>query len=294
MPSATLRVLLTELIDYAGLFPPAEVSMPDAVRNYARYRASTEAWALGRLVVPVSRLAELADASADAVDDGPWRVSALIGPDPRADGEALRVWNAAHAGRLVVDVAEVRTTTVAAIAAAVRAVDSPITIYAEIPVADDPALLIAAIAAAGARAKVRSGGVEVSAFPAARVVARFIARCAAAGVAFKATAGLHHPIRAEHRLTYAPDAPFGTMFGFLNVFLAAAFAYDGVMPENDLAAILEEREVSAFAFADDAVRWRDHVLTLQALAHARARFAFSFGSCSFREPIDDLQHLRLL
>ncbi len=49
-----LRPLLSGLIDYAGLFPPAAVSMADAVANYAAYRTSADAWALGRFVLPVT------------------------------------------------------------------------------------------------------------------------------------------------------------------------------------------------------------------------------------------------
>ena len=52
-------------------------------------------------------------------------------------------------------------------------------------------------------------------------VVRFIRRCIEADVRFKATAGLHHPLRAEFPLTYDAGAPVGAMFGYLNVFLAA-------------------------------------------------------------------------
>ena len=36
---SAIRALLTESIDYAGLFPPAGLDMASAVENYARYRA---------------------------------------------------------------------------------------------------------------------------------------------------------------------------------------------------------------------------------------------------------------
>ena len=42
--------------------------------------------------------------------------------------------------------------------------------------------------------------------------------------AFKATAGLHQPATSLRPLTYAADAPKGTMHGFLNVMLMTAFA----------------------------------------------------------------------
>src|SRR5919107_1312328 len=58
-----VRVLLTDAIDYAGLFPPAQLDMPGAVAEYAAYLDSPHRWALGRFVVPAARLADLADAA---------------------------------------------------------------------------------------------------------------------------------------------------------------------------------------------------------------------------------------
>ena len=97
-------------------------------------------------------------------------------------------------------------------------------------------------------------------------------------------------MRGEHRLTYEPDSPKGYMYGFLNVFLAAAFLYDGETEDTGLA-VLEETDATAFVFDDSAVGWRDKRLSSDQLARSRAEFAIAFGSCSFREPVDELAHL---
>src|SRR6185312_15110495 len=55
------RALLERLIDHAALFPPASMTMADALAEDRRARESEHAWLLGRLVVPASRLAELGD-----------------------------------------------------------------------------------------------------------------------------------------------------------------------------------------------------------------------------------------
>ena len=52
----SLRALLTNLVDYAGLYPPAALSLPVALTNYGRYLASTEGWILNRLVLPATKL----------------------------------------------------------------------------------------------------------------------------------------------------------------------------------------------------------------------------------------------
>lgn len=297
MTSAALRALLADLIDYAGLFPPAALSMADAVSNYAAYRSSPHAWALGRFIVPVARLGELADAAATYTRAGerPWRVSALMADDPAGDAVLIHAWNARQRDRIVVDVAEVRASSPTAIIAAAAAADPSLALHVEIPVADDPASLITVMARTRARAKIRSGGVDPGDFPTAFQIARFILRCAEADVPFKATAGLHHPLRAEHRLTYADDAPRGMMFGFLNVFLAAVLARTGAITSiGELSEVLEERDAHAITLSDDLIGWRTHRVPTGELTEIRARFAIAFGSCSFREPIEDLQRLHLL
>jgi hypothetical protein len=140
------------------------------------------------------------------------------------------------------------------------------------------------LAARGLRAKIRTGGVTADAFPDSSTVARFIQRCAERGVPFKATAGLHHPLRCVKPLTYEPDAPTGTMHGFVNVFMAAA------LPQH-AATILTETDARAFEFGDDAASWRGHSIGTDDLARIRSEFAISFGSCSFDEPVADLKEL---
>ena len=60
----SMEALLAQLIDYAGLFPPAKLDMGPTVRNYADYVAGDDAWMLGRLIVPVGRLEEFEAAAA--------------------------------------------------------------------------------------------------------------------------------------------------------------------------------------------------------------------------------------
>jgi hypothetical protein len=290
----TLRALVAGLVDYAGLFPPASLGMAEAVANYATYLEAPEAWMLGRFVAPVTRFGELAAEASSVIhrSAAPWRIAAIGSGDPVADGDVVRELDGHRAG-CIVDVIEHRVASVDAVHAAARATPAGVTLYAELPLAGDPRPLLEAVKGLGARAKVRTGGVTPDAFPTAPALARFIARCAEVGVPFKATAGLHHPLRAEHALTYAADAPRAVMYGFLNVFAAGAFALTG-MSESALARLLEERDRAALVFGDDALTWRGHTIALDQLTEARASLAIAFGSCSFREPVDDLHQLDLI
>jgi hypothetical protein len=82
------------------------------------------------------------------------------------------------------------------------------------------------------------------------------------------------------------------MFGFMNVFVAGVLAARGA-GEDELVAVLEERKASAFSFDDEGMSWRGHRVSVGELVAIRASFAVAFGSCSFREPVDDLQQLAL-
>ena len=142
-------------------------------------------------------------------------------------------------------------------------------------------------------AKIRTGGLTPDSIPGAAEVAAFLHRAAERRLPFKATAGLHHPMRSERRLTYAQDSPVAAMHGFLNVFAAAALAWNGADAAT-LEALLEERDPAALQFGHEGLRWRGRTVTTEQVAEARRDFAHSFGSCSFEEPVSELRQLGLL
>jgi hypothetical protein len=295
----SVDALLAGLVDYAGLFPPAGEDMRPALENYASYLASDDRGALGRFIVPISRLGELEEEGRDLMPRGkavpPWLLSVLVAEDVRAAAGEISKFNRRYSsgsktGRAVIDVAELKASTPGDIAHQRSDLPSSFTAYFEIPVPGDISTLVAAIASAGARAKIRTGGITPEAFPRSEAVIDFIAACQRAAVPFKATAGLHHPLRGEYRLTYEPDSPKWVMYGYLNVFIAATLLYAGER-EGVALELLEENDPAAFGFEDDAIVWRDKRVTTEDILASRSRFAISFGSCSFREPIDELAHL---
>jgi hypothetical protein len=292
--SRTLHTLLHTIVDYAGLFPPAGLSMEKVVGLYREYHAATHAWMLGRFVVPVARLDELVSSMEviGSAEGNPWHLSALMGTNHAADVAAALAFNEAkhHAS---VDVFEAKASTVEEIRAIARVVPHSIKTYVEIPIENDPRELVGALAATKLRAKMRTGGVVPGSIPPAEHVARFIRACYAANVGFKATAGLHHPLRSEHGLSYESDAPRDVMHGFLNVFLAAAFHYNG-LTSRDTIDLLEATTLDGVTMDDEKLAWREYVVTRNEVSTVRRRFATAFGSCSFTEPVEDLVNLELL
>jgi hypothetical protein len=307
--NAALRALLTGLIDYAGLFPPAKLPMDQAVRNYLRYRDEAEGWMLGRFVCPAARLGELA-AFDQQIGDRPLVVSAIarvgetaeqVLANLEADLGDVTACRQRHGGRVSVDTLEMRLPS-AEMAKSKSACDlldaigkgtreSNLTLFFEVSWADVPALRMLHGAlnyvpfARTPGYKLRAGGLEASAFPSSEQLAVALLGNYAALILFKATAGLHHPLPRF-------DPGVGArMHGFVNLFLAGVLAGRNETAPSDLEALLEDDDPDDFRFDDEGVTWRSLWLSTKEIEQARAERYVSFGSCSFDEPRDDLRAL---
>lgn len=259
-----LRGLLESLVDYAGLYPPASLSLDRAVANYEQYRRGDHAWMLGKFVVPTAKASEVPSdfplAIVGSIDDLSEDQNRRGRPQPAPTFE-VKAANAEDVQRIA-DVAQGQT------------------VYVETSDLE----LLKTIARLGLRAKIRTGGVTTDAFPSGDAIAAFIRTCADLDLPFKATAGLHHPIRCVRPLTYEANAQSGAMHGFFNVFIAAA------LPQF-AEKIMREDNPRAFAFDDGGLWWHDCRVTAEEIERVRSELAISFGSCSFDEPVADLKEL---
>lgn len=293
---ASTRSLLTGILDYAGTFPPAALSLAESTANYAQMRSGADQWLLGRLIVPSASLPEFNERAVTHGCDGmsdEWEISVVLGARPETHlVEALAFVERRNTEYRIVSLefpplgpSEIRDLS--------TAVPDPIEAVFEVPIDANLELRLNAIAASGALAKVRTGGLATGAFPSPEGLVRFFEACSSAGVAFKATAGLHHAVRGCYPLTYEPASQTATMHGFLNVGIAAAIVHTG---GGSLEAVTALRETSAemFEFRAEGLVWRERTIATDDLAAARRLFFRSVGSCSVREPIDELARLRLL
>lgn len=292
MQVASATALLSGVVDYAGLFPPAALGMPAAVAAYHAALAGPDAWMLGRFVVPASRLPELAEVlSALPADRPDWRVSAIVRDGVDADAASVADFNNAYSRhRARVDTVESKPSALDAIDGLAAHFGAGIDVYVEVAPGADADRWLQRVAARGLRAKVRTGGVTAEAFPSPAVLAAFLAATVRHKVVFKATAGLHHAVRGSFRLTYDSGAAQAPMYGYLNVLLATAALHAG-RPVATAEAILQQTDAAALVFAADAVRWGADVFPLSMLRDTRARHLVSFGSCSFTEPVEELDAL---
>ncbi len=231
MADTARRALLERLIDHAPLYPPASLPLEEALADHRRARESPHGWLVQRFVCPASKLRELGDE--------PLALSVVLDEDVPLDDPRI------EAVELPPE-AEPQA----------RSLET----YVEIRPAADLARLVAH----GLRAKVRCGGTSV---PSVDSLAGFVRRCREEGIPFKATAGLHHPVRRNGS------------HGFLNLLAASVF--------GDEERVLADEDEDAFRLDADVFAWRDHSATAAEIAVARGLFV-AFGSCSFSEPVEDL------
>lgn len=292
--------LLSKLIDYAGLFPPANLSMEQSIEEYQAARRSDYGWILGRFICPASRLADLqAGVSStfplSVILETPTEARAWFNAARSAVASLQSLLPACLELRLPEPIAlrETFGANIAQLAALLsNAGLRDVPTFVEFPrTARWSELLsggIGSLSRAKMGAKIRCGGITEDAFPSCDEIAHFIAACKEYGVPFKATAGLHHPVR--HR---DPASGF-LMHGFVNVSAAAVFAERPDFAHDQLVSILAEQDAAAFSLAEGEFHWRGYGADTSAISAARNALFTAYGSCSFTEPITDLQSLGML
>ena len=304
----SLRALLFGLIDYAGLFPPAALSLEAAVARYLADRECADAWMLARFICPAKSLASLPELIPDGV--APLRLSVLAGGgesvsafDKAAEADCAAIDAFVQTGRGRIESIELKlppplvdAERVPELHASIgrtrdlfRSLESAPELYFEgAPSSASHACLIGLLRDhPGCAFKLRTGGVTAEAFPSAAEVAGAISEATSAHIPWKATAGLHHPIRRF-------DPSIGvTMHGFLNLFLAAALLGAERIDRPTALRLLEDADPSVFHITENGAGWREYEVSASEIERQRA-FARSFGSCSFDEPRDDLRALGLL
>jgi hypothetical protein len=279
------EALLSGLIDYAGLFPPAHLDLRSTVENYRSYRVGPQAWALGRLILPVNIVAEFEHMGQSFASE--WPISLLVSGDVETD------WRNASDCGLSYDVVECKPLPIHEIAAVRRLLPATTKVYFELPAGSDPDAAIAVISTVGSRAKIRTGGTAQDAFPSIAELVRFLSCCVKHRVPFKATAGLHHPLRGVYPLTYEAQSDCTLMHGYLNVILASVLL-DHEGEAEEASALLGDRSAADFQCDHGKISWRDRNFTKQQILKSREDLIVSFGSCSFTEPLEQIGRMGLL
>jgi len=300
MAAASLRALLERAIDYAGLFPPADLALEPALRNHAEYVRVADSWMLGTFILPVAQFAPAQAISPPFEAEYPLRVSAL-GSKTSDVGSFL---SALESTRAAIDSfsealsihqlemclpPKVDGELMEKIRSVLRGVKLKVFWESGADQAERMIRLLSELnqSELDFGFKLRTGGVTAEAFPSSVQIARALVAATQHGVSIKFTAGLHHPLRQFHASVETK------MHGFLNVFGAGVLALEHGWGEEQIVPVLDEEEAGSFRFAGDTFSWRDWQVPSTKI-EAHRRFITSFGSCSFDEPREDLQALALL
>jgi hypothetical protein len=304
MPTASLRALLDQAIDYAGMFPPCGLPLEPALQNHVTYVRSHEAWMLNGFVLPVGQFDAATKFVSQFNPSRPLRIAALGPKTANADAFLDGLHNAETAirsfSRYDVDLVSINHLEMflpdhvdSACLQEARAIVGGLPVFWEAPPerAEQTIALIAGhnsdedMATFGY--KLRTGGVTVDAFPTLAQIAHALVTAATHQIPIKFTAGLHHPIRQFR------DEVKTKMHGFLNVMGAAVLATEHQWSADQAMTMLGDEDPRSFSFSDDFFAWRDWKIDTERLHYWR-KFIRSFGSCSFDQPRDDLRALGLL
>jgi hypothetical protein len=324
--ATSVRALLEGVLDYAGMFPPAQLPLNEACQRYRRYCESPEGWMLGALVCPETQLPGLRGVLARGeLPAIPVAVATVL--HAADDAGSLRTEGELQLSRALVqqgstvsvecrlpDAAWVHPRTALTMLARLLDLvfDFPawrpaerqrFSVWVEVPLRPGPWTRAGADPLGTAlqwlgdaparfdvpwRLKFRTGSLDPADIPTCRELATAIVGCRQVAVPWKATAGLHHPLRRG-------DGAIGAhAHGFLNLLLASVL---GAVHQLDVAQtveVLSLQRMRDVEFHDDALRWQQHQVSVEQIRQARRAAMASFGSCSFDEPVAALRQLRLL
>ncbi|KEQ23008.1 hypothetical protein [Paenibacillus tyrfis] len=311
---SSAKALMEQLLDYAGLFPPAALPLEQAVRNYAAYRDGRDAWMLGRFIIPAAQLEKLSPCMPMFSGDRPLLLS-VLGTRSRDAEECLRLFGDTlrqteafrekHGSSVNIDVLELPLPPAGAdrqlldeIAAG--ASEHGLRLFFEwtfplngdwgsrIEEALDAVKCCTSQGGMQPGVKLRTGGVTSDAFPSPEQVATVLVGCRDRELALKFTAGLHHPVRMYREEVKTE------MHGFLNVFVAGMLAHVYKLDRDKTAEILADDNPDSFVFLPDALGWKTLTLSADEVRRLRNLALCSYGSCSFDEPRDELRELKSL
>jgi hypothetical protein len=268
--------VLVGLFDDAAVFPPGSLPIEEAVPAHVEHTHGAHAGLVGAFVLAAKDIGRLAELTAD-LPEGSFDLSLTV-PLPGVS-DALAAAHRIPAVRLVgLEVAVpdgvAADTVVPALAEEIDD-DTGLTVYVEVPRDARRDTLLAELAGTPYLAKFRTGGVRADLYPDEHELAAAILAATRAGVAFKATAGLHHALRNTD-----PETGF-EQHGFLNLLVATGAALDGA-EEAELVRLLADRD-------GDRVAERVRALSPQVRDVFR-----SFGTCSVAEPAAESAGLGLL
>lgn len=282
--------LLSGAIDYAGIFPPAQLGLLEAYTRFEAGRRGPEQAILGRFVCSSARLVNLAElivtetslaaiqvvvASAGGSTKSEWE-DCLEG-----DCKAMNDFQQAVGERGEIAAYEVRVGHGLGLDSSIRDLDGfrEAEVFVEIPLDEGVVDAVGILAESDwLGAKARLGGPTKECYPTADRVALFLRSCLDLEVEFKLTAGLHHPV------SHSDSATGAQMFGFLPVLGGACLALSEDLSVQETMMLISSPNLDGWIFDDSGIHWGELHAGMSDIEQFRSLFT-GFGSCSIDEPM---------
>lgn len=324
---SSFKTFMEEIIDYAGLFPPADLSLDTSIQKYSSYRKSKDAWMLSRFIIPAARLSELEPYRETRFQEGVPFAFSVLGKGTETVSEYreqvqdvirdVEQFHDVHGDRVTTGILEIKLPREAVFASDPELL---IDIYNETAERFDTSaklpnylffegffeenwqkeisLVLEVMNQHNQEFegntlqelgfKLRCGGIEAHMFPSVEQVAYTLNRAREYNLPMKCTAGLHQPIR------HYANSVQTEMHGYFNIFGGAMLGYAYNLSDEVLAEVIREQDPEHFSFTDEGFHWKDMTVSTEEIAELREVALISFGSCNFDEPREDLKKLGLV
>jgi hypothetical protein len=273
--------LLQGLVDYAGLFPPAALSLSQSLQAFRSYQQGLAPSLLGRFVCKASQLEPLRDL---LIEGDAFRLSALL----EAPEEVELVERFHHKVGAAVRVDTLETRLIGAEQSRRWLRRWNYSLFFEVkPDQFAEGATVCAPHQGRLGLKLRTGALQPEGIPGVPEVVDFLRVAHEAQVPYKFTAGLHHARPGEYPLSYAADAPRARLFGFVPLFGLACLHWTGRLGESALSAGLS-CDAPLVQADSKGLHYAGASCSAAEIEEFRLRGARSFGSCSFEEPLQEL------
>ncbi len=324
------RHFLEGIIDYAGLYPPANLNLEEAFAKYLKHGNSPHQWMLSRFVAGQNLLEDLAgliNKHGNQIQDFP--ISVVAAPSNSLDEfqkvvekvsvQATKIVKATN-GKAQVPSLEIKFPDESlsdsetedfkcCIDFAVNKMSDssilPREIFFEIPgfEFDEDVINKVVKAIKEHNSEIKNAGSSDYSFSGFKI------RCGGVeafqfpdtnylALSISKARSENVPMKftagLHHPIRHFNDSVNTKMHGFINVFGAGFLCYANELSKDEVRLIIEEENPASFSFSDSAFSWKDKTASTSDIKKLRATNLLSYGSCSFEEPVEDLIELKLL
>jgi len=302
MIANSLKLFLTKLIDYAGLFPPAKLQLKPALNNYNNDIKCSDKWMLSQFILPLSNLNNITEKMMDGFSQNFQLKLSLLSNDLDLDIDQLFLFKDKFGEKVEFSGLESKILDIHSFHTILEKTNEVqnknqlnMASFFELPTQEnwiDKMIKSVEIITefnfnhnSNFGFKLRCGGVEPYMFPSPENIAETIIICIQNNISLKFTAGLHHPVRHYN------DSIQTKMFGFFNIFIGGMLAKKYRFNHVELIEVLIDQSSNNFKFKEEGLSWKKYNLSNKEIIQFRENDFISYGSCSFNEPREDLTKL---